>query len=406
MTFPEAGGRSVQSVRAALKDEIRNLSVTQDPNNPAAFIISTSQANVSTVRETIASTFEEAEVSEPVVDEVVNDAILEAFGDDLAIRQNLKPAIVGEEKVNEQVVTPYPELADFLGGLKLGVRLGESATYTELDQRLKDLKFKPEALDLQWYGYKLLAPDLSELEPNKPVESFVFISAPPDAALREIEEDEWAAFVQNERARVLTACELEGSLPRVTQIDPSIGAEAKTAAMIAIALSLFAIVTYIWVRVGNARYGVAAIIALIHDVCITLGAVTACYYLAGTKIGELLLIGDFKISLTMIAAFLTLIGYSLNDTIVVFDRIRENRRKAEVDPRIITDSINQTLGRTLMTSFTTFIVVLVMYIFGGEALRGFTFAIGFGVIVGTYSSMAIAAPILLIGAKKRAEQSK
>jgi SecD/SecF fusion protein len=173
----------------------------------------------------------------------------------------------------------------------------------------------------------------------------------------------------------------------------------------AIALSLFAIITYIWVRFGNVRYGVAAIVALIHDVCITLGAVTACYYIASTKIGELLLIGDFKISLTMIAAFLTLIGYSLNDTIVVFDRIRENRRKAEVDPRIITDSINQTLSRTLMTSFTTFIVVLVMYIFGGEALRGFTFAIGFGVIVGTYSSIAIAAPILLIGAKKRVEQS-
>jgi len=189
----------------------------------------------------------------------------------------------------------------------------------------------------------------------------------------------------------------------VTQIDPSVGAEAKTRALIAIVLSLFAIVTYIWVRFGNARYGIAAITALLHDVCITLGAVTACTYIAATTIGEGLLIGDFKINLAMIAAFLTLIGYSLNDTIVVFDRIRENRKKAQLNPRIITDSINQTISRTLLTSFTTFIVVLIMYIFGGHGLRGFTFAIGFGIIIGTYSSIAIAAPVLLLGARGEKE---
>ncbi len=175
--------------------------------------------------------------------------------------------------------------------------------------------------------------------------------------------------------------------------------------MIAIFLSLFAIVTYIWIRFGNVRYGIAAIVALIHDVCITLGAVTACTYLAGTPLGEKLLIGDFKINLAMIAAFLTIIGYSLNDTIVVFDRIRENRRKDRPTPQIINNSINQTLSRTILTSFTTFIVVLIMYIFGGPALRGFTFAIGFGIIIGTYSSIAIAAPILLPRAEKKTKKT-
>jgi SecD/SecF fusion protein len=169
--------------------------------------------------------------------------------------------------------------------------------------------------------------------------------------------------------------------------------------LIAIFLSLFAIVAYVWVRFGQARYGLAAIAALVHDVCITLGAVTACTYITGTTFGQMLLIGDFKINLAMIAAFLTIIGYSLNDTIVIFDRIRENRHKDRLKPQIINNSINQTLSRTLLTSFTTFIVVLIMYIFGGHALRGFTFAIGFGIIVGTYSSIAIAAPILLIGTK-------
>ena len=144
-----------------------------------------------------------------------------------------------------------------------------------------------------------------------------------------------------------------------------------------------------------------------HDVCITLGAVAACTYIAGTSIGDLLLIGDFKINLAMIAAFLTLIGYSLNDTIVVFDRIRENRGKARMlNAQVITNSINQTISRTIMTSLTTFIVVLIMYIFGGPGLRGFTFAIGLGIIVGTYSSIAIAAPILLIGVKADKAKAK
>ena len=236
------------------------------------------------------------------------------------------------------------------------------------------------------------------------MQTFHFVSLPTDAGLRELSTDEWDRFQTNEETRVLAAASLEGSLPQVTQIDPSVGSEQKTRALIAIFLSLSAIVTYIWVRFGDLRYGLAAIAALVHDVCITLGVVTACAYIAGTTMGDLLLIMDFKISLAMVAAFLTLIGYSLNDTIVIFDRIRENRKKAQMTPQTITTSINQTVSRTILTSLTTFMVVLIMYIFGGEGLRPFTFAIGFGVIVGTYSSVAIAAPILLIGEKAAAKE--
>jgi SecD/SecF fusion protein len=254
--------------------------------------------------------------------------------------------------------------------------------------------------NLNWsYDYEILGSDLNKMEPNQPpINSFVYISVEPEAVFRELSEEEWTRFAENEKTKVLAATRLEGSLPRVRQFDPSVGEEAKTRALIAIILSLFAIVTYIWIRFGNVRYGIAAIVALVHDVCITLGAITACTYIAGTPIGEKLLIGDFKINLAIIAALLTIIGYSLNDTIVVFDRIRENRRKAPLNAQIITNSINQTLSRTILTSFTTFIVVLIMYIFGGPGMRGFTFAIGLGIIIGTYSSIAIAAPVLLLGA--------
>ena len=415
VTLSQAGQPAMEELAQKIRKaqdqfagNLSNLSVTQDPADPAKLTVSTSQMNQSLVKDVLTTAFPQADLSEPQVDEVVNDAIRTAFAGQLQIQENLQPTIVAEEKVSEELINSYPELMDFLGGIKMECQIQREATGEEIIQRFKDLAFKPDMRDLQRYPYEILEPSLNAItDPNQPITSFVYVSAIPEAGFRELSEDEWTRFVDNEKAKVLGATTLETSLPRIRQFDPSVGAEQKTRALIAIVLSLFAIVTYIWVRFGNVRYGIAAITALVHDVCITLGAVTACTYIASTAIGEALLIGDFKINLAMIAAFLTLIGYSLNDTIVVFDRIRENRGKNRLlNPQTITDSINQTVSRTIMTSFTTFIVVLIMYIFGGPGLRGFTFAIGFGVIIGTYSSIAIAAPILLIGAKTKKEKGK
>jgi SecD/SecF fusion protein len=415
VTFPQSQQHSADELTAAIvkaQDQyaarLSNLLVTQDANNAAAFTISTSQMNQSLVKDVLATAFPDADISEPQVDEIVNNAILTAFADQLEIQQNLQPKIASEQTISEELIDTYPELIDFLGGIKIECEIQRSATAGEIIQRFKDLLFKPDMQNVERYPYEILDSSLNALaDPNQPVKSFVYVSADPEASFRELSEEERTRFVENERAKVLAATRLETSLPRVRQFDPSVGSEQKQRALIAIVLSLFAIVTYIWIRFGNVRYGIAAIVALVHDVCITLGAVTVCTYIAGRTIGEILLIDDFKINLAMIAAFLTLIGYSLNDTIVVFDRIRENRGKARLlNPQTITDSINQTISRTIMTSFTTFIVVLIMYIFGGAGLRGFTFAIGFGIIIGTYSSIAIAAPILLLGTKNKKEKSK
>jgi SecD/SecF fusion protein len=412
VAFGESGQRTVENVVSAIKraqskfdGRLSNLSVSGH-GNAATFVITTSQVNKSLVKDVLSAAFPDADISEPEVDEVVSEAILSAFAGELEIQRNLQPEIVSEEKITEELIDSFPELVEYLGGVKIECEIGRPATAGEIDQRFNDLRFKPEMREARWYSYELLGSGLRAMEADQEIESFVYVSVEPEAGFRELSEDEWERFVGNERSKVLAAGTLETSLPRVTQIDPSVGAEAKTRALIAIVLSLFAIVAYIWVRFGNVRYGVAAILALVHDVCITLGAVTACTYIAATPIGEKLLIGDFKINLAIIAAFLTLIGYSLNDTIVVFDRIRENRRKARLQPQTITDSINQTISRTILTSFTTFIVVLIMYIFGGPGLRGFTFAIGFGIIVGTYSSIAIAAPVLLIGSKSKGQAGK
>ena len=158
--------------------------------------------------------------------------------------------------------------------------------------------------------------------------------------------------------------------------------------------SILCIIGYIWFRFQRVIYGFAAVAALLHDVLITLGAIAASYWLADAL--NFLLIDPFKISLTVVAAILTIIGYSLNDTIVVFDRIRETKGKAtKLTGEMINTSINQTLSRTLLTSLTTLIVVVLLYAFGGEGIHAFAFALVVGVIVGTYSSIFIASPILL-----------
>ena len=415
VTFPQPEQQNVEGVISAIRkteqhfsSRLDNLAVVQDTRNPAVFTIATNQTNRPLVKEILTTTFAKAEISEPKLDEIVNNAMLTAFADELEIRRNLGPKIVSVEKINEQFVNSYPELSDFLGGAKILCEVEKPVTGEEIIQRFNDLRFKPDTQNLNWYNWKILSADLTPLDPAKPVKSFVYIGAQPEAAFRELSEDEWTQFTDNEKTKATAAAELETSLPQVTQINPSVGREAKTRALIAIILSFFAMVVYLWVRFGNIRYGLGAIASLMHDVCITLGVVTGCTYIAGTALGKTLLIGDFKIDLTMIAAFLTLVGYSVNDTIVVFDRIRENRGKAGLTPKLINDSINQTLSRTILTSFTVFLVVFIMYVCGGQStsLRGFNFAMCFGVIVGTYSSIAIAAPILLMRTGTKKEDNK
>lgn len=164
-------------------------------------------------------------------------------------------------------------------------------------------------------------------------------------------------------------------------VGPKVGSELGKKAILAVVFALCAILVYIGWRF-EFRFAIAAVAALFHDVLVTLGL----FSLTGREI-----------SLAVVAAFLTIVGYSLNDTIVVFDRIREDLRKYHKQSYngVINASINETLGRTIMTSLTTLIVVLFLFFLGGEVLRDFSFALLIGVLVGTYSSIFVASPILI-----------
>jgi len=176
----------------------------------------------------------------------------------------------------------------------------------------------------------------------------------------------------------------------------AVATEMKQRAILAIIVSIFAISIYIWFRFQSLVFGLAAVVALVHDVLVALGVTAIASYLSGTTIGDFLLLQDLRINLAMIAAFLTLVGYSLNDTIVIFDRIREVRGKnPAITATMINTSLNQTLSRTILTSLTVFIVVLIMYVFGGAGIHGFAWCLVIGCLAGTYSSIYIASPILV-----------
>jgi preprotein translocase subunit SecF len=168
----------------------------------------------------------------------------------------------------------------------------------------------------------------------------------------------------------------------VDSVGPKVGAQLRNQAIYATLYALLGMLVYIAFRFEWV-YGAAAVIAVFHDVLITLGFFSLRHY---------------EISLTVIAALLTLVGYSMNDTIVIFDRVRENLRLMRREPftDIVNKSINQTLSRTILTSGLTLLTVLVLYLLGGEVLRAFSFAMVAGVVVGTYSSFGIAAPIVVV----------
>ena len=213
--------------------------------------------------------------------------------------------------------------------------------------------------------------------------------------------DTWQVTLPLDQAQgnqVLAQLESDLSDATVWISSSSVGARVAgdmiSRALGALFASLLAIIGYIWFRFQKVAYGVAAVVALVHDVAITLGAIAVSYWLADAL--DILLIDPFKISLTVVAALLTIIGYSLNDTIVVFDRIRETKGKApRLTGEMVNESINQTLSRTLLTSITTLIVVVLLYFFGGEGIHAFAFALVVGVLVGTYSSVFVASPVLL-----------
>ena len=219
---------------------------------------------------------------------------------------------------------------------------------------------------------------------------------------REVAQAEWDLV----RAALTQA----SSPASVQSFSPAIADTFRAQAVVAVSLSFLLILIYIWVRFGSVRYSLAAIVTLLHDVLTVIGLIALAeivYDFEVTRnVARSIGVLPFKIDLSLVAAVLTIIGYSLNDTIIIMDRIRENRGKlAYASKRVINLSINQTISRTVITSGTTLLATLLLYTYGGEGVRAFSFALIVGILVGTYSSIAVAAPLVWSRKQDRSEEA-
>ncbi len=277
----------------------------------------------------------------------------------------------------------------FEGGQQFTAQVGQSLTATAFAETVREV-LREMGAEGQKYQ-----------EPDKLVESRnAEANAAPGAKTTSLAVRLSNLVTAEDAAKVPVAllAKLNGQpqFEELTTFSSSVAGDTQVRAVLAIVIALLFITAYLWFRFNGMTFGVAATIAVFHDVAFTLGAVTVGAYLSQTAFGRSLFLVDFKINLTMIAAFLTIIGYSLNDTIVVFDRIREVRGKSpKITWEMVNLSLNQTLSRTLLTSVTTIITSSILYFFGGEGLRGFAFSLTIGIVVGTYSSIYIASPALV-----------
>ena len=272
--------------------------------------------------------------------------------------------------------SPIPLGVDFRGGTEVTVQFRSAP----------DIGAIRSAMDSAGYPDAKIQPIQGEGEANQ-----ALISLPERTNENNLDIDRQAVISALEQHYSANPFDPNKDV-QLSVVGPTVGKQLQQKAIQATLLSLAGMLVYLWFRF-QLIYGVAAVVACFHDTLITVGA----FALTGQEI-----------SLTVVAAILTLIGYSMNDTIVVFDRIRENLRlsRRESLPDVVNRSINQTLSRTVLTSGLTFLTVLSLYIFGGQVLRGFSFALVIGILIGTYSSIAIAAPMLVAWQEWRIRRGK
>lgn len=343
--------------------------------------------------------------------ELVRDAIARALAGDLDSKAGLRfqgsaelePARAPIHRiVREQLGANIgrPEIPNsvpaFVGGLAIVLEgIDPPASLADTQERIADLRDRlrtqPE-----------FAASASRVEQVVPItgneeamSSAVILVRDPDVPGPS--EDEWLAMREQEWRLIRTALTETQTNLTIEAFSPAVARVFVARAIVAAAISTLLVVVYIWVRFASLRFSMAAIITTLHDCIIAVGFIALAEVIceAAPGLAAAIRLQPFRMDLNVVAAVLTILGYSLNDTIVVMDRIRENRGKLTyVDRQTANDSITQTLSRTLLTGGTTMVSVIVLYLVGGEAVRAFAYTLGVGIIVGTYSSIAVAATLV------------
>ena len=309
---------------------------------------------------------------------------------------------LGDEIARPEYRNAVPE---YVGGVAILVEnISPRPTLESIERRLDLTRRKPDFSDLLGRESEIIVLEGT----SDAVESFALVSIEEGLTYFD-NQDAWRSEIaQREWDLVRAALTTSTDALSVQNFSPAIAENFRATAIAAVVLSLMLILIYIWVRFGSVRYSGAAIAALTHDVLTAIGLIALAEIVYDTEalrgFAQALLIEPFKIDLNLVAAMLTIIGYSLNDSIVIMDRIRENRGKLSyASKEVINQSITETVSRTVITSGTTLMAILILYIFGGQGVRAFSFALLVGVFIGTYSSIAVAAPLVWSRKKDRSE---
>jgi preprotein translocase SecF subunit len=348
---------------------------------------------------------------EQTTTEVVVTAIVAEFGDELDITRPLSFRGSGsadyaeftypitKDVLGQNIDRPraLDKVTDFRRGVAVVIdEIDPPVTVQEVDKRVSRMRGQPDFAP--YVGRDVRVVGLEAADSTDPGLGYAAVAVLVyDPALADAAQELWEGqLAQAEWQLISQALQRRTSLEQVSSFSSAVARTLADNAIVAVGLSLLGILVYIWVRFGSLRYSAAAIAALVHDVSIALGLLALTAWVGGTTVASALLIEEFRIDLGVVAALLTIIGYSLNDTIVILDRIRENRGKLPIPtPDIVNRSINQTISRTVLTSLTTLLAVGIMYAAGGSGIRPFAFCLLTGLLVGTYSSVAIAAPLVV-----------
>ena len=345
----------------------------------------------------------------------VKDAVLGKFGSllNVDVASKFEGAGAKLEDVMNSAVIPIGDDTTQIEGIKSdnfgAYRGGAAIVLKGLDPKLSanDIRSRLGRARLQTQvggsggGYRDFVVDTGTT-PDDKVSTALILTGDPDIRFKD-DQLKWSEEVAAPMWKLANeAINNPPQLEKVTNFDAQVAGDTQQTALMALGVSLVLIMIYIWLRFGNLLFGTATVAAMLHDTILAIAAIGFAHmaYHNIPAIAGALLLEPFRLNLTLVAAILTIMSYSMIDTIVVFDRIRENRGKfGHLDRQVINDSINQTLSRTLLTAGTTIVTVTVMYVAGGPGIHGFTFVLLFGILVGTYSSIAIAAPLLLLGRK-------
>lgn len=347
---------------------------------------------------------------------LVQQAILSTLGEKLAVQRAVRfTPVTDTELTNEPffvVETEDHYLSDvlktdaqfdirrFRGGVVVQTLLDaneQPITVAEFESRMREVGLTPEFEQFRTRETAVFPMGQAVSLPGNAQGYKQFaVAAVDESLLYDDDRVQWTEVVAPSVAhQVHAALAIEKSLSKVVQFAPQIAGQTAKRGIFATILAALGIGVYVWMRFGTREFALAVLVTLVHDVCIVLGLIAASHWIYGNFLGRALMIEDFRFDLTVLAAVLTIIGYSLNDTIVVFDRIREVRGKTgTLSANLINTSINQTMSRTVLTGLLVFLTVITLYIFGGGGIHGFAYVMLIGTLCGAYSTVAVSVPLI------------